>query len=129
MSNLIFFKKTAVLLSCCLCLLANSPTQLLGQKRLEIYENGKFAGKSWQVSQNPNGGKLLIDLSPFAGGWAKVAIYDVSGQLMGRQLIENVHETVYDFSEMYESWSDGLYFVEMLAANGERNMTRWTLKR
>ncbi len=102
--------------------------------QFEIFETEQIATartskNDWNLYPNPSSGKFLVDLSSFGGSRAELAVYDVSGQLMARQLIENVSEEEYDFSEITQSWANGIYFVEILAANGERKMMRWTLQR
>jgi hypothetical protein len=49
--------------------------------------------------------------------------------MVGRRVIENLGAGFFDFSDLAADWQNGLYFIEVKTAKGERERAKWLLQR
>ncbi|MFN0036316.1 MAG: PKD domain-containing protein [Saprospiraceae bacterium] len=80
------------------------------------------------VFPNPTDGTLFADLSAWEGEQVRVQIYNSQGQQV-QSLAVRADDTQQQLIEMPKGLADGLYFLEVLTANGKRQMARFVLHR
>ena len=83
----------------------------------------------FQVFPNPSTGEMMADLSPFVGSRVELSVFGISGKLIARREIEEAKDEAIDLSELATNWSNGVYFVEIRANDGQRFTSKWMLQR
>lgn len=80
-----------------------------------------------QVYPNPSSGVLYVDASAWEGRSAKMQVFNALGQLIEqRAFIAGYEPMLLDFPQ---DVADGVFFITLQAADGERVTKRFVLKR
>ena len=84
-------------------------------------------GASLKIYPNPSDGFVFADLSPWEGQIVHVSLLNSQGQLIERALTEagEAPFEVYAPSQL----PNGLYFIEVITAQGERKVQRFLMQR
>jgi|GEM_PF-1919045 len=80
-----------------------------------------------RVFPNPNSGEIFVDLSEWEIGMVQWRVLNVQGQEMAQSKLES--EAAIPSFTLPKTLTDGLYFLEIMSANGETQTTKFVLRR
>lgn len=107
---------------------ANCPTQAFISSKMERNgEAGLISGDEMILYPNPTSGLLFVDLSSLSGQQVGLTVYSPAGSVLLRQAVNDAEGATP--LELPASLANGLYLLEMQAADGTRRLRRFVVLR
>ncbi|MCE7924952.1 MAG: T9SS C-terminal target domain-containing protein [Haliscomenobacteraceae bacterium CHB4] len=103
-------------------------TQTFDDLRGEDRQNASISleNNELHVFPNPTSGIMFADLSPWADEQVQIRAFNAQGQVVLNYTVKGLEMEQIEFPE---NLTNGLYFLEFSAANGEKQVKRMVLKR